>query len=412
MGQQSSVPYWKARFPGVDVFIALLFVLALMVCIVLHEAGHMMCARWAGGKVTEFFVGFGTRIWSFRRGETEYGIKPILAGGYVKIVGMTELDEVAPEDEHRALRNKPAGKRLLTLAAGSIMHFLIALLIFAFAAMTFGLATASAAPQIGVVTCAPGTASGGCAAGDPTPAKDAGLKPGDIITSINGKSVKTWNDVVTDLHALPAKEPATITYTRAGVAGTTTVTPKNGHSVDAAGKPVVLPMVGIEDQVTLQRDNPLQAAIYSGKEFWSFTKSSFQGLGSIPASIPKLWDSTFGNQARSDDTPVSVVGLAQISGQEVAQNGWVTFFMLLAAVNVFIGVLNLLPLLPLDGGHIAIILYEEARKKVFRLLRRPVPGKVDINKLIPFAYGFLMLFVALSLLLVAADITNPIRLNG
>jgi membrane-associated protease RseP (regulator of RpoE activity) len=395
----------------VDVFVALLFVLALMVCIVLHEAGHMVCARWSGGKVTEFFVGFGKPIWSFQRGETVYGIKPILAGGYVRIVGMTDLDEVPPGDEDRALRNKPAGKRLITLAAGSIMHFLIALLIFAFAPMVFGVVT-SGGTSIGVISCAPSASSGTCAASDPTPAKNAGLKAGDTITAINGAAVTSWNDVVADLRKLPAGKPAVIAYTRDGVARTASLVPQDGHSVDAAGNPEVVPMVGIGNATKIDHYNPVQAIGYSGDQFGSFVKSSFQGLGSIPASIPKLWDSTVEGKPRSDDTPVSVVGMAQISGQAVTQDGWVTFFMLLGAVNVFIGVLNLLPLLPLDGGHIAIILYEEARKKVYRLMHRPTPGRVDINKLLPIAYGFIMIFVALSLLLVAADITNPIRLGS
>lgn len=391
--------------------VALLFVLALMVCIVLHEAGHMVCARWAGGKVTEFFVGFGTRIWSFQRGETTYGIKPILAGGYVKIVGMTDLDEVAPQDEDRALRNKSAGKRLITLAAGSIMHFLIALVIFAFAPIVFGVAT-PAGTTIGTISCAPSVAGGACAASDPTPAKNAGLQVGDAITKVNGAAVSSWNDVVADLHKLPAGKAAVITYTRDGAVRTANLTPVDGHSVDVKGNPVVVPMVGITNAVKTVHYNPIRAIGYSGDQFGGFVTSSFQGLGSIPASIPKLWDSTVEGQARSADTPVSVVGMAQISGQAVTQDGWITFFMLLGAVNVFIGVLNLLPLLPLDGGHIAIILYEEARKKAYRLMRKPAPGRVDINKLLPVAYGFIMVFVALSILLVAADITNPIRLGS
>ena len=395
-----------------DVFVALLFVLALIVCIVLHEAGHMMCARWSGGKVTEFFVGFGTKIWSFRRGETEYGIKPILAGGYVKIVGMTDLEEVDPADEDRALRNKPARLRLMTLSAGSIMHFLIALIVFAFAPMVFGLVTAQTGAQIGTLSCAPTSNGGACSASTPAPAKAAGLEPGDTITSVDGVKVSTWNDLVADLRKLNPNEPVPVTYLRDGATHQTTLTPVEGHSTDANGNPITVPMVGIEVATYAQRDNPLQAVVYSGKEFWFSFKNTFQGLGSIPASVPKLWDSTVEGKPRSADTPVSVVGMAQVSGQAVTQDGWITFFLLLGAVNVFIGVLNLLPILPLDGGHIAIILYEEARKKVYRLMRRPTPGRVDINKLLPIAYGFILLFVALSLLLLAADITNPIRLGS
>ena len=390
--------------------VALIFVVALITCVVLHEAGHMICARWSGGKVTEFFVGFGPKIWSFHRGETEYGLKGIPAGGYVKIVGMTDLDEVEPGDEDRALKNKPARKRLLTLAAGSIMHFIIALVVFAFAAMVIGITVTETGTQIGSLSCAPTTAGGSCTAAAPTPAKNAGLLPGDTITSVDGAPVHSWNDLVAALHKLSTKKPATIVYTRDGQTHTTTVTPASGHSVDANGNPIVTPMVGIEISSTVQHYNPIQAVTYSGKEFWTSITATFQGLGSVPASIPKLWDSTVDGTPRSADTPVSVVGMAQVSGQAVTEYGWVTFFLLLGEINVFIGIFNLLPLLPLDGGHIAILLYEEARKKVYRLMRRPIPGRVDINKLLPFAYGFLMLFVALSLLLVAADITNPIHL--
>ena len=394
-------------------FVALLFVFALIICIVLHEAGHMWCARWAGGKVTEFFVGFGTKIWSFRRGETEYGIKPILAGGYVKIVGMTELDEVEPGDEDRALRNKPAGKRLLTLAAGSIMHFLIALLVFAFAPMAFGVTSAADNTRIGLISCAPSTDGGNCLASDPTPAKNAGLQAGDTIVSIAGSAVHSWTDVVDDLRKLPADKPAVIVYTRDGVTRQTSLTPVDGHTTDpTTNKPVVVPMVGISNSTVVQRDNPLQAAAYSGRQFWSSVENTFSGLGSIPASIPKLWDSTVEGKPRSADTPVSVVGMAQVSGQAVTDYGWATFFLILGEINVFIGVFNLLPLLPLDGGHIAILFYEQGRKRVYRLMRRPNPGRVDINKLLPFAYGFLMLFAALSILLIAADVVSPIHLQS
>jgi membrane-associated protease RseP (regulator of RpoE activity) len=394
----------------VDVLVALLFVVALIISIVLHEAGHMMCAKWSGGKVTEFFVGFGAKIWSFQRGETEYGLKAIPAGGYVRIVGMTDLDEIEPGDEDRALKNKPARNRLLTLSAGSIMHFIIALVVFAFVPMAFGVTVASTGAQIGALSCAPTTVSGACTATSPAPAKHAGLQTGDTITSVDGVAVHSWTDLVNDLRKLTSGKPVAVTYTRAGVSHSTTLTPVDGHTSDPSGNPIVVPMVGIQDASVQQHYNPVKAVTYSGSEFWTSVKSTFQGLGSIPASVPKLWDSTVKGAPRSDDTPVSVVGMAQVSGQAVTDYGWASFFLLLGAINVFIGVFNLLPLLPLDGGHIAILLYEQARKGIFRLLRRPEPGRVDINKLLPFAYGFLLLFVALSLLLVAADITNPIQL--
>jgi membrane-associated protease RseP (regulator of RpoE activity) len=393
----------------VDVLGSLIFVLALLISVVLHEAGHMWTARWSGGKVTEFFVGFGTKLWSFRRGETEYGLKAIPAGGYVKIVGMTDLDEVEPGDEDRALRNKPARKRLLTLAAGSLTHFLIALVLFFAVAAFFGIRN-NDTTTIGQISCATKSVSAGCVAGDPTPAKNAGLQVGDVVTSVDGTKVTTYDALVNALHALKAGQPATLTYTRGGVSHATTVTPQIGQTYNTDNKVVTVPMVGIAGTIVVQRSNPIAAIGYSGSQFGQSVTGTFQGLGQIPGEIPQLFRSTVDHTARSANGPVGVVGMAQVSGQLFGDGGFSYVLLLVASINVFIGIFNLLPILPLDGGHIAILLYEEARKRVYRLLRRPEPGRVDINKMIPVAYAFLIFFVGLTVLLVAADITNPIHL--
>ena len=396
---------------------ALLFVLALLISIVLHEAGHMVCARWSGGKVTEFFVGFGPRLWSFVRGETEYGIKAIPAGGYVKIVGMTDLDEVEPGDEDRALKNKPARKRLLTLSAGSIMHFLIALFVFAFVPMVWGNQQNTTA--VGVVSSCmvpSGSNAGattGCTSTQKSPAAAAGLVAGDKITAVDGKAVTDATSLVNALHALPGGKASTITYTDAhGATRTTTVTPVSSDAVqDTNGSTGKGSLIGITLGSATVHQNPIAAVKTSGVDFWDSIKDTFQGLGSIPASIPKLFTSTVDHTQRSDTSPVGVVGMAEVSGTLYQQGGLGSVLLLVAEVNVFIGVFNLLPILPLDGGHIAILLYEEARKRVYRLLRRPEPGRVDLNKMMPVAYGFLLFFVCLTVLLVAADVTNPIRLG-
>ncbi len=397
---------------------ALLFVLALLISIVLHEAGHMWCARWSGGKVTEFFVGFGPRLWSFHRGETEYGVKAIPAGGYVKIVGMTDLDEVEPGDEDRALKNKPARKRLLTLSAGSLVHFLIALFIFAAIPMLWG--TQQSNTSVGEVsTCmvpsgtnAGATSGAGCS-GHPSPAQAAGLTTGDTITSVNGKAVANSTALVDALHALPAGKPATLVYTDPhGASRTATVKPVSSDAVvQSNGSTGRGSLIGIGLGVTTTHQNPITAIKTSGTQFGSSVKDTFLGLGSIPASIPKLFSSTVDHTQRSTDSPVGVVGMAEVSGTLFQQGGFSLVLLLVAEVNVFIGIFNLLPILPLDGGHIAILLYEEARKRVYRLIRRPDPGRVDLNKMMPVAYGFLLFFVCLTVLLVAADVTNPIRLG-
>ena len=395
---------------------ALLFVLALLISVVLHEAGHMWCARWSGGKVTEFFVGFGPRIWSFHRRETEYGIKAIPAGGYVKIVGMTDLDEVEPGDEDRALKNKPARKRLLTLSAGSLVHFLIALVIFAFIPMLWG--TQQSNTSVGEVAACmvpSGSSAGattGCT-GHASPAVAAGLVAGDTITSVDGKKVTSSTELVDALHALPGGKPASLVYTDPhGASHTVSVTPVSSDAVvQTNGSTGRGSLIGIGLGVTTTHQNPIAAIRTSGSDFGSSVKDTFQGLGSIPASIPRLFSSTVDHTQRSTDSPVGVVGMAEVSGTLFQQDGFASVLLLVAEVNVFIGVFNLLPILPLDGGHIAILLYEEARKRVYRLRRRPDPGRVDLNKMMPVAYGFLLFFVCLTVLLVAADVTNPIRLG-
>jgi membrane-associated protease RseP (regulator of RpoE activity) len=398
----------------VNVLGALLFVVALVVSIVLHEAGHMVTARWAGGKVTEFFVGFGTKLWSFRRGETEYGLKAIPAGGYVKIVGMTDLDEIEPGDEDRALKNKPAWKRLLTLSAGSLVHFAIALILFFLSPMLFGVQKGDSAAKIGNVAACMKTdgSSTTCGPGVPqSPASKAVLATGDVITAINGEPIANFDQLTTALHALPAGQPSTIAYTDpSGGKHTTTVEPIHAASVnypDGHSGPGSL--VGLGQSAYTQHYNPLSAAAYSGTQFGNGVTGTFKGLWSIPGSIPKLFTSTVNHTQRSTSSPVGVVGMAQISGSIIGQAGFAGFFALVAVINVFIGVFNLLPILPLDGGHVAILLYEEARKRVYKLLRRPAPGRVDLNKLMPVAYAFLLVFVGLTLLLLAADISNPVH---
>ena len=396
---------------------ALIFVVAILLSIVLHEAGHMVCARLAGGKVTEFFVGFGSRLWSFRRGETEYGIKAIPAGGYVKIVGMTDLDEVEPGDEGRALRDKPARWRLLTLSAGSLTHFAIAFLIFFFVAVVAGIPQAQTAPKVGTVAAcmtADGSTVGCNPATDPSPAKKAGLVPGDEILQVDGHSVSTYSQLTDVLHALPADKPATLVYrTPQGELRKTTVEPVHVPAVtysDGTTKPGSL--IGMTGASYTQHSNPVSGLAYAGSFWGQMFVDNLKGLGDIPGSLPGLFTSTVHHTQRPADAPSSVVGAAQVAGDLFSSSGFTGLLEVVALVNMFIGIFNLLPLLPLDGGHIAILLYNEARKRVYRLRRKPEPARVDLNKLMPVAYVVLLAFGALMILLLAADLFNPMQLPG
>jgi len=401
----------------------ILFVIALVASIMLHEAGHMVCARKAGGKVTEFFLGFGPKIWSFRKGETEYGVKAIPAGGYVKIVGMTDLEPIEPEDEPRAFYKKPLGWRLLTLSAGSLTHFLIALVLLLMVPLSWGIASRDLSGTVGTVTQCLKTTAGTCAAADAeSPAKTAGLGAGDKIVAVNGVATHSWQDVTDQLHKgqpslggdnkpTSAPVPVQVTYVRDGQQHTTTITPAVGN-VSADPKQVQLGlMIGIQAPPLVYRHPGFLNEVGNGFDtYGSYVKGSVTGLVNIPASIPKLFQATTSDKPRDPNAPVGVVGMANLTGSVIKDGGYSQFLGYIASINIFIGIFNLLPLLPLDGGHIAIALYEAGRRKVAKAFGRPDPGRVDLNKLMPAAFTFLVLFVGLSLLLMAADITNPLKL--
>lgn len=396
-----------------------LFVLALLISIMLHEAGHMVCARKAGGKVTEFFVGFGPRVWSFRKGETEYGFKAVPAGGYVKIIGMTDLEPIAPEDESRAFYRKPLRARLITLAAGSLVHFIIALVLFALIPMVWGETKQDTSGVVGKVSACLKTTAGACGPGDvPSPAAKAGVQPGDKIVSVNGAAVTGWSDVTADLHkgqpdvALGKPgNPVNVVVLRGGQKiALDPIVPAPGNVASDKNKYQAGMLIGIQapDPYTVSV-GPVRAVGQGFTNWGSTAKASLQGLVNIPASIPKLFQQTTTSTARTGDTPVGVVGMAGLSGDVIQKGGYASFLSFIASINLFIGIFNLLPLLPLDGGHIAIALYEGARRKFAFLRKRPDPGRVDLNKLMPVAFTFLVLFVGLSLLLMAADIANPLK---
>jgi membrane-associated protease RseP (regulator of RpoE activity) len=243
-----------------------------------------------------------------------------------------------------------------------------------------------------------------------SPAAKAGLAHGDRVTAVGATSVTDWQSLTKALHALAPGQTATLTYTNpAGVSKTTSVVPLKSTSTDSSGKKSTGGVIGISASFT-QHYNPISAVGYSGTEFWTAIKASFQGIGAIPASVPKLFTSTVNHTQRSLDSPVSVIGLAQVGGSLFGAAGFAALFSIIATFNVFFGVFNLLPILPLDGGHIAVLLYEQVRKGVYRLMRKAAPGRVDLNKLMPVAYAFLLVFVCLIVLTISADITNPLRL--
>jgi membrane-associated protease RseP (regulator of RpoE activity) len=404
----------------------IVFAVGILVSVCLHEAGHLVSAKQFGMKATQYFAGFGPTLWSFRRGETEYGVKAIPAGGFVKIVGMTPLEDVDPADEPRAFWRKPTWQRTIVLSAGSLTHFLLAFVLLYIGAVWLGLPNPARAtydpsnqPAYVGATAAcvvPDDAQGNiraCTASDPVgPAKAAGLKDGDRITAIGGMPVATYDDLVATVRKTPAGKPVEVTYIRDGQQATTAVTLVSTQRVIGSTLTTVS-AIGVTPAFpeAILHYGPVSgirgAASFTGTLF----EETFKAIGRFPSKIPKLFDALQGQQ-RDQDTPISVVGASRIGGEFFQINEPVGFIALLAGLNIFIGVFNLFPLLPLDGGHIAIIWYERVRSWLASLRGRPDPGRVDYNKLLPVTYVVMLVFAGLTLLTLAADIINPIRLTG
>jgi len=385
-----------------------IFVLALLISIMLHETGHFLFAKKFHMKVTQYFVGFGPTLWSRQRGETEYGVKAIPLGGFVKIVGMTTLEEVDPADEARSFRRQPGWQRAIVLAAGSFMHFALAFVLLFFLAVGVGIQNTTV---IGAVSpCLPQTVkaldSGACARGLPrSPAAAGGIRSGDKIVSIGGRPVSNWTQLGDAIRAQPAGQPLAVVVDRSGRQLTLSVTP--GTVSGRHGS-----YLGIEDKI-FQRIGPVSAVAYAGSTFATVIEESGQAVSKLPAALPDLFAK---DRAKTAGGQVSsIVGAADDAGQVVqAGGGWQytveALLLIIISLNIFIGAFNLLPLLPLDGGHLAVLFYERIRAWLARLRGRPDPGMVDMQRLIPVSAGVFVLLIGLAVLLMAADIFNPVHL--
>jgi membrane-associated protease RseP (regulator of RpoE activity) len=390
-----------------------IFVVALLFSVMLHETGHFVTAKKFGMKVTQYFVGFGTTLWSTTRGETEYGIKVLPLGGFVKITGMTSMDEVDPADEPRSFRRHPAWQRLVVLFAGSFMHFVLAFVLLFLVAGAIGLETSSnTASQLGVSSCVPANAkaygTGTCTASDrPSPAKAAGLKAGDTIVSFDGKAVSTWTALGDVIRATPVGRSVPVVVERNGHRLTLHVTLTKVSGVPSS-------YLGIEEAANFQRYNPVRSVTYAGSLFGQVLTGSAKEIGSLPSAIPHLFAKNRGSTAAGQVT--SVVGAGEITGDVVSANvGWQVkidyVLLIMASLNIFVGAFNLLPLLPLDGGHIAVVIFERVRAWFARLRGRSDPGLVDMTKLVPLSMGVFAILVFFGLILILADLVNPIQLT-
>jgi membrane-associated protease RseP (regulator of RpoE activity) len=372
----------------------LAIVLALVFMIFMHELGHYVTAKAAGMKVTEFFIGFGPRLWSFRRGETEYGLKAIPAGAYVKVIGMSNLEEVDPADEPRTYRQQPYWRRLSVAIAGSTMHFLMAVALIYAVFVGFGI------PQpdsdnwtVGALT-------------ERSPAERAGLELGDRIVTVDGQRFANFDDLSEELRSSPGEE-VTLEVDRDGEVRTVDVrladTNPEGENVG---------FLGIGPEFERVREGPVSGVVESVKTTGETMWASIRGLGSFfsPAGLSGYVDTltatTEGDRdatvEEDPDRVVSIYGAVRLASQS---DGVADVLAFLFAINVFVGIFNLVPLLPLDGGHVAIATYERIRSRAGR------PYHADVSKLMPLTYAVVLLLVLVGVTSLYLDITNPLNLQ-
>jgi membrane-associated protease RseP (regulator of RpoE activity) len=378
-----------------------LFVLALMLAIFLHEGGHFATAKFFGMKVERFFLGFGPTVWSFRRGETEYGIKALPLGGFCKIAGMSpyendgnflEEDRSArpaaePTPPERQFRSKPAWQRAIVLAAGSITHFIVAILLTWMVLVAIGIGTGVATTTIDRTV--------PLSAGVQSPAQKGGLQAGDEIVAVSGRPVTGFDDLRAAL-ADKGDQRITIEYLRDGQRRSTTVVAasQNGRG-----------FLGFQPTEQTRRIGVLAAIPESIRLFWDTTVATVKGLGSfvtglanrISAPQPAPGGGGGGGEV-GDGGPIGIVGITRLAGQAVANNQWAIFVAILIQLNIVVGVFNLLPLPPMDGGYLAFVLWQVVTRR-----------EVDLRKVVPVAALIVGLLVMLTVGLVWLDITNPVQ---
>jgi membrane-associated protease RseP (regulator of RpoE activity) len=392
----------------------LLMIFALLGMIFLHELGHYLTAKWAGMKVTEFFLGFGPRIWSFQRGETEYGIKAIPAGAYVKIIGMNNLDEFDPADADRTYMSKPFWRRLSVAVAGSTMHFLLALVCLFVAFAAVGVPGGSLTDPEWVIRTAPVEGS---------PAAEAGFEAGDHLLTVDGRDVGSFDEFTDYVRARPG-ETIDLVFERGDETLEREVALADRH-------PETREEVGFFGVSWRLGDSTRAGVLDSvGRTFGTFgelTGQTFEGIGRIlsPSGLSDLGSRVVNanddgegpvvageegsrpgpsREEIEDDLgrPVSVLGLTRV-GSDILGDDIGDFFALFALINMFIGIFNLLPLLPLDGGHVVIAVYEKIRS-----MRLGRPYHVDVVKLLPLTYAVVLVMVFLGVSTIYLDIADPI----
>ncbi|MFF4119144.1 M50 family metallopeptidase [Streptomyces sp. NPDC001714] len=422
------------------------FVIGLLVSIAWHELGHLSTAKLFGIRVPQYMVGFGPTIWSRRKGDTEYGIKAVPLGGYIRMIGMfppgadgrvtarstspwrsmiedarsAAFEELQPGDETRLFYTRAPWKRVIVMFAGPFMNLILAVALFLTVLMGFGISqqttTVSSVSQCVIAqsenrdTCKKTDAA--------APAAAAGLKAGDKIVSFNGVRTDSWNQLSDLIRSTPGKDVAIVVdrkgqdVTLHAKIATNQVAKKDSSGQIVEGQYVTAGFLGFSAATGIVRQDFGDSLTWMGDRVGDAVDS----IVSLPGKIPALWDAAFDGAPRQPDSPMGVVGAARVGGEiftlDIPPTEQLAMaLMLVAGFNLSLFLFNMLPLLPLDGGHIAGALWESLRRNLAKVLRRPDPGPFDVAKLMPVAYVVAGVFVCFTILVLVADVVNPVKIS-
>jgi membrane-associated protease RseP (regulator of RpoE activity) len=430
-----------------------IFFFGLVASIALHEVGHLVPAKLFGVRVTQYMVGFGRTVWSRRRGETEYGVKAIPLGGFIRMIGMlppeagadpgklrmmstgpfqalisdarkASKEEIGPDDGNRVFYLKKWWQKLIIMLGGPAMNVLLAMVLAGGVLMTFGnpdkpiLSTTVSSVSECVIPAQEERTN--CLPSDPpAPAADAGVLPGDQLISIDGLPLAIWEDAQLAIRDR-AGQTVEIVVDRDGeqLLLATELATAEMLTLDSTADEQEYETVGFlgvsPTIVDYETEGPIGVLTWTG----DFMGRTAEAVARIPSRMVDVWEAAFGGAERGLDTPMSIVGAGRIGGEIASADGVdtgsriATFVMLLASFNMAIALFNLIPLLPLDGGHAAGAIWEGIKRGGARVLRRPAPRPVDVAKALPLAYAMAAVLLGMGVLLIYADIVNPVSLFG